>query len=329
VLVVSTYPPRRCGIGSYAMATVERMRDAGDRVVVLSPPDGYGDVRVPFGWGRQFLRAARLGSSFDLIQVHFQPGLYYRPGISPSKVVTSLSLLWLVLRRRQTEMVVHEFERAVLWRPDHFLLRAAFARARLAFHTDAERQRLEEDYRVRTHSRRVDHAEGVRITSAMGRDRARRHLSIPPEETVFLCAGFLHPDKGFERAVRAFPGPTEARLVILGTVRDPTPTNIRYARSLRELCEGTPGVSLIEDYVSDEDFDAWIQAADLLVLPYRRSWSSGALARAQRLGTPAIVSDVGGLPEQAGPNDLVFGSDEELAAALVKARGRAHARDFE
>jgi hypothetical protein len=59
-------------------------------------------------------------------------------------------------------------------------------------------------------------------------------------------------------------------------------------------------------------------AADLVVLPYRRSWSSGALARAQRLGTPAAVAGVGGLAEQAGPNDVVFRTDQELVSLLAR-----------
>lgn len=54
----------------------------------------------------------------------------------------------------------------------------------------------------------------------------------------------------------------------------------------------TSSVTLIEEYVSDEDFDMWIVAADVLLLPYRRAWSSGALARARLLGTRSIVSSV-------------------------------------
>jgi hypothetical protein len=75
-------------------------------------------------------------------------------------------------------------------------------------------------------------------------------------------------------------------------------------------------VELVEDYVSDEDFDAWIAAADRVVLPYVASWSSGVLARARVIGTPAIVSAAGGLPEQAGPHDAVFHDDDELTALL-------------
>ena len=69
--------------------------------------------------------------------------------------------------------------------------------------------------------------------------------------------------------------------------------------------------------MSDDDFDAWIAAADLFVLPYRRSWSSGALARAQLLGTPAAVADTGGLAEQAGPRDAVFRTGDELTNLFV------------
>ena len=327
--MVSAYPPRRCGVGSYAKASVERMREEGDHVVVLSPPDGEGDVRVPFGRGRPFLRAARMGPGFDLVQVQYQPSLYDRPGLSPSKVLTALSLLWLVRKRKQTEIVVHEVGRPKWWRPDHFLLHRVFARARLAFHTDAERRHLEKDWRVRTRFRLIDHAGGVRIATRLARQEARDRLSIGDHEILFLCAGFLHPDKAFERAVRAFPGPPGARLVVLGSVRDGEPGNARYARSLRDLCERTPGVALIEGYVSDEDFDAWIQAADRVVLPYRRSWSSGALARAQRLGTAAIVSDVGGLPEQAGPSDTVFSGDGALASIMARVveRSGPHGQD--
>ena len=82
---------------------------------------------------------------------------------------------------------------------------------------------------------------------------------------------------------------------------------------------GPTHLSFVERFLSDDDFDRWVAAADWLVLPYRRSWSSGVLARAQALGTPAIVAAAGGLPEQAGDGDMVFDDDEGLRAALVRA----------
>jgi multidrug transporter EmrE-like cation transporter len=78
---------------------------------------------------------------------------------------------------------------------------------------------------------------------------------------------------------------------------------------------------VFERFLADEEFDLWVSAADWVVLPYRRSWSSGVLARAQALGRPAIVTDVGGLAEQAGDGDIVVRDDEELAEAMRTAAG--------
>jgi glycosyltransferase involved in cell wall biosynthesis len=326
IAVVSSYPPRHCGIGIYARAQAERLKVEGHAVTVISPPDGDGDVLVPFADGRAFREAARRGGTFDRIIVHFQPGLYYRPGAAAalSKIRTSLGLHALVRRRPQTEILVHEAHRPTRWRPDHVILRRAFARARLLFHTEAEHAAFERDYRMRVPARIVDHREGVRVGGPGERDAARRHLGLDPSEPLLVCAGFLHPWKGFDRAVRAFAaseGP--GRLVIVGSVRDAVPANVRYADDLRSLAAATDGVTLIEGYQSDEDFDAWMSAADRLILPYTRAWSSGALARARLLGTPAIVSAVGGLVEQASPGDEIVRTDEELRRAIQRVRGTA------
>ena len=186
IAIVSSYPPRHCGIGTYAHAQAARLRAEGHTVTVISPPDGDGDVRVPFSDGREFREAARRGASFDRIVVHFQPGLYYRPGATAavSKIRTSLGLRALVRRRPQTEILVHEAHRPTRWRPDHVILRRAFAHARLEFHTNAEHQAFERDYRMRVPARIVDHREGVHVEGPRDRDAARRHLGLDPSRTT-------------------------------------------------------------------------------------------------------------------------------------------------
>lgn len=315
ILIVSSYPPRHCGIGAYAAAQADRFRDEGHEVVVLSPPDGAGDLRTGFFGGAVFRRAAMMGADFDRIVVHFQPGLYFRPRTPFLHVLAAGSLLWLVWRRRNVEIFVHEATTPPSrLRPDYRLLGLAFSRARLHFHTSAERTALERDYRIRTRWTLVPHTASVTVHSRVSRDEARARLGIEPKGSVFVCAGFLHRDKGFDRAVRAFAaagGP--GRLYVVGSVRTPDPETLGHVRDLRALCERTEGTTMIERFVSDEDFDVWISAADRFVLPYSRAWSSGALARAQTLGTPAFVADVGGLAEQAGADDVVFETEEALA----------------
>jgi glycosyltransferase involved in cell wall biosynthesis len=320
VLVVASYPPRRCGIGAYARAQVERLRAEGHRVTVLSPMDGDGDVRTGFFGGRPFFAAARKGWGYDRIVVHFQPALYYRPRSPVSRVLTSMGLLWLVLRHRQTEIVVHEADAPRLWRPDYLLLRAAFRAApTLLFHTDEERKALERRYRVRVRGRMIRHTDGVRIHVPVDRIAARRRLGIPEEEVALVSPGFIHPGKGLDRAMVAFrDAGAGGRLYIVGSVKDPMAKNLAHVRLLREMAADVPGVQLIERFVDDEEFDAWMAAADAVILPYRRSWSSGVLARAQAVGTPAVVTRVGGLAEQASARDVVVADDEELTKAIAR-----------
>jgi glycosyltransferase involved in cell wall biosynthesis len=316
VLLVSSFPPRHCGIGAYAAAQAERLRADGNDVTVLSPPDGDGDVRVPFFGGRPFRAAVRLGRDADRIVVHFQPALYFRPRAPVSKMATSLSLWWLCVRRRRTGVLVHEADSPRRWRPDYLLLSAAFRAAPvLLFHTAAERDRLEREYGVRVRARLIDHREGIRIAARPSRQEARGRLGLPEDEPVFVVPGFIHPDKGAERAVTAL-GPA-GRLYVVGSVKDRTPRNLVYLDRLRDVAARTDRVELVERYLDEGDLDAWVAAADAVVLPYRRSWSSGALARAQALGVPAIVTSVGGLAEQAGPDDVVVQDDAALARAMT------------
>jgi glycosyltransferase involved in cell wall biosynthesis len=320
-LIVSTYPPRHCGIGAYAHAQAERLRAEGNDVVVLSPPDGDGDVRRPFIGGAAFRHAAKIGGRFDRVVVHYETGLYFRPRSPFTHVATSASLLYLAVRRSNVEIVVHEANVPPnRWRPDYRMLGMAFARARLAFHTDAERVALERAYRIRTRFRLIEHTDGVEVHAQLSRDQARERLGLTVEGPLFVCAGFLQPEKGFDRAMRAFGAAgSPGELYVVGSVRIPSEATDRHLGELRALADATPRVTMLEAFVSDEDFDAWVEAADRMVFPYRRAWSSGALARAQRLGTPALVSNAGGLAEQAGPDDVVFETEQALAELFARA----------
>ena len=317
--MVSSYPPRQCGVGSYARDQAERLRTEGHEVTVLTAPDGAGELTAPLLGGGAFREAARIAARFDRIVVHFQPALYYRQRAPVSKVATSFWLLRMTVRaRRKVEVVVHEADLPKLWRPDYFLLRLCFGLAgTVSFHSEAEWQALERDYLVKVHGRVVPHL--VSVHGAVTRDQARERLGLGSGEgPIFVCAGFLQPSKGFDRAVEAFAAGAGngARLFIVGSVRDRTSENLAFARSLADRVRSVAGVTLIDRFVPDDEFDLWVAAADRIVLPYRRSWSSGILARAHLLGTRAIVSGMGGLAEQANEHDVVVRDDAELARAL-------------
>jgi glycosyltransferase involved in cell wall biosynthesis len=145
---------------------------------------------------------------------------------------------------------------------------------------------------------------------------------------MFLSIGFIQPHKGFDRAIRAFGrlGGTTGdgrplRLDVVGSVRLEDPAYVEHVDTLRGLSDATPGTGLHLGYVSDEEFDRWIVAADVIVLPYRHIWSSGVIERAALYDRPVIVTRVGGLAAQARADTVVVETDDELAEAMRDAAG--------
>src|SRR5439155_874928 len=136
-------------------------------------------------------------------------------------------------------------DRPIRWRPDYALLRQVFRRApRLVFHTEAERASLERDYRTPVRATVIRH-EVAAVAPPVPREVARERLGFGgAADPVFVCAGFLQPSKGFDRAVRAFPAAGGGSLFVVGSVRDRTPENEAYAADLRASCGRTPGGTL-------------------------------------------------------------------------------------
>ena len=122
---------------------------------------------------------------------------------------------------------------------------------------------------------------------------------------------------------RAFAGLGEhgCRLEIVGSLRLEDNEFVAYVDELRDLTDATPGATLHEEYVSDAEFDVWLVAADVLVLPYRLIWSSGVCERAALYDRPVIASRTGGLADQVTTNATLVEDDAELAAAMRSVAG--------
>jgi glycosyltransferase involved in cell wall biosynthesis len=142
-----------------------------------------------------------------------------------------------------------------------------------------------------------------------------------------VTLGFLQPHKGFDRAIDAFVtaglASRHAHLHVVGAVRTSEPHFVQWADQLGERVNALDGVTLHRGFVSDRQFDAWIAAADVVVLPYRIIWSSGVMERCRLFGTPVIASRVGGVADQAPEGTVLVGDDHELLTAMVQAADRA------
>jgi glycosyltransferase involved in cell wall biosynthesis len=149
-----------------------------------------------------------------------------------------------------------------------------------------------------------------------GRQRARTRLGVAQDAFVAVCARRLVPRMGIEVLLDAWGAVVAARpdaeLVVVGDGSEADP--------LRAAATRAGGRVRFVGRVDDETLVAWYRAADLTVVPSVALEGFGLVVlESLACGRPAVVTDVGGLPEAAGGfgRELVVPAGDVGALALV------------
>jgi glycosyltransferase involved in cell wall biosynthesis len=323
MLVVSPYAPARDGIAAYALQSVATLRAEGHDVEVLSPGPSAAHHHLDLrGWKGPLALAKRV-REYDRVVVQFHPDVFYPlRGSGRGHLAVSLGLLAAFKAARHVDLVVHELDYEIGRRgglAGRAMGRMLSAATRVVVHTEPEATALHDAFGVpRSRIETVDHGAHFLRRTTLDSAAARARFGIDDSELVFLAIGFIQPHKGFDRAIAAFAQvrTSGCRLEIVGSVRVEEPEFVEYLEQLQTMAAATPGVTVRPGFVTDDEFDAWLVAADVVVLPYRRIWSSGVLERAALYDRPVIATSVGGLPEQARANTVVVDDDDGLVRAM-------------
>ncbi|WP_345969904.1 glycosyltransferase family 4 protein [Sulfurimonas sp. HSL1-6] len=150
---------------------------------------------------------------------------------------------------------------------------------------------------------------------------AREHLNLPQDRKVILFFGQIKKVKGLDLLLKALAEvitkEPSALLVIAGKVwKDDYSEyeNIIEKYGLANYVDQRIG------YVDNDDVPHYFNAADLVVLPYRKIYNSGVLIRSMSFGTPVLASDFGPFKEFIipGKNGFLFEAEnvESLAENL-------------
>jgi len=128
---------------------------------------------------------------------------------------------------------------------------------------------------------------------------ARHELGLMPGELVLAVVGAIRPYKGLDELLDAWAevdleGPR--RLLIAGA-----PSEDGAGEALVTRAALDPRVVIDARKIPADEVQLYLRAADVVVLPYRRSLNSGALMLALTFGVPVIVPAGGGLAEVAAP----------------------------
>jgi glycosyltransferase involved in cell wall biosynthesis len=137
-----------------------------------------------------------------------------------------------------------------------------------------------------------------------------------PAGRTILFFGLIRQYKGLDVLLRALAEVPDARLVVAGDPLDPVEPLQALARGLGvdERVEWRLG------FLPDEEIPRLMHEATLVALPYRKIDSSGVLATALGHGRPAVVTDVGGLPDairEFGAGRVVPPNDPSALATAI------------
>lgn len=155
--------------------------------------------------------------------------------------------------------------------------------------------------------------------NTVSKSEARNSVDINRNDFVFLFFGQIRPYKGVFTLVNEFQRSDveNAVLLIVGS-----PSDQETETRLSSISAQNPNVETVLQFIPDDDIQYYMNAADVVVLPYRDVLTSGGAMLAMSFGKPVIAPELGCLPEMlTQQKSLLYdpGSNDGLSDALESA----------
>ncbi|MBV7338701.1 glycosyltransferase family 4 protein [Chloroflexi bacterium TSY] len=154
----------------------------------------------------------------------------------------------------------------------------------------------------------------------MSLSKARERLGFAQDELLFLFFGRIQPYKGVFDLIDAFEQleNPHARLLLVGK-----PESNEAQALLESRGRSHENIHLYLDYVANTDIQLYMNAADLVVLPFREILTSSTVILAMSFGKAVIAPRVGCIAETLADQGCFFYNANErngLLQALQKAQ---------
>ena len=133
------------------------------------------------------------------------------------------------------------------------------------------------------------------------KEKAREKLALTEKGLfVFTFLGGIRPNKGIENLIRAFRKlkNTNYHLMIAGAVNKPA----SYAQYLQALAGVDKRISFHFKWIADDEIQVYLNATDIVVLPFTKIFVSGSATLALSFGRPVIAPRMGCLPDIIEPD---------------------------
>lgn len=152
---------------------------------------------------------------------------------------------------------------------------------------------------------------------------ARNRLRIEESSFMFLFVGLCRPYKNLEYLVRSHADLNDDSVLwIVGRF----PSNTYYSAVRKSTDARNDGrVEIRNGFVSDDELQVYLNACDVVVIPYREVLTSGSVMLALSFGRPIIAPNIGALAEVVTEECGVLydpSCEDGLHKAMLSARSR-------
>ncbi len=191
-------------------------------------------------------------------------------------------------------------------------------------HCEVAREALRSRFWRRHHVYTVQHPSFVGYyRDTISRVEARERLGIDDRATVYLLVGGLRPNKGLDALCDAFVRLEDPDVVLL-IVGSPGPGG-PHIDALLDAARADSRIRVVAEYVPDDDVQLYMNACDIVVLPFAEVLTSSSAILALSFGRPVIVPRMGCLPELVTNEVGILydpGDPQGLLHAMQEARNR-------
>ncbi|WP_110513290.1 glycosyltransferase family 4 protein [Herpetosiphon llansteffanensis] len=280
-------------------------------------------MRQPFA---QSLRAGLLQRDNRVLHWHFFDELTQRPSQSAT-ALRSMSFIALLrlLRLRGAKQVwtAHNLEphelRHPAWAKRSYQAMVQVA-GQIIVHSQAAAQLIDQRYQVGSKTTVIAHGAYIGFYGPqLAQTAARELLQLKQNGFLAVSLGTLRPYKGVELLIEAWAAEL-GQLEVVGAVKDPL-----YVQQLQQLATN-PVITIRPDFIADALLPAWFAAADVVVLPYRKTLTSGMLLAALSYARPLVAPDLPPVREliREGENGFLFEPNNVASLRAALQRAAAH-----
>jgi len=154
------------------------------------------------------------------------------------------------------------------------------------------------------------------------RSASRTEFGYKSDDTVYLFIGQIKEYKQVPHLIQSFKDISsendDKQLLVVGN-----PENNKLEDEIITESDGRNDIRTVLEFVPSEELHLYLNAADVVVLPYSKIFTSGSAILAMSFSNPVIVPDLDTLRETLDLEGALFhDSDEDLTKALEEIEKR-------